>query len=59
MFNCIFTIKMALSCFKTKFRDDAGFYLPHADVHLILYFTHQDASPVFVVAAVSGCGGVV
>ena len=39
-------LKCASSYLKAKFCDDARCYLYHADVHFILYFTHQDASPV-------------
>ena len=40
-----------------NFHDDAWFGLCHADVHFVLYFTHQDALLLCGSCVDFGCGG--
>ena len=46
-FRTVFYTSKPVLCWSVaEFRDDVRCYLYHADVHFILYFTHQDGPPM-------------
>ena len=53
-----YDIKVDFCCSTFDFRDDASFGLCHAEVHFVLYFTHQDAPGYLAGLADSGYVGV-
>ena len=56
-FRIVFYRSKCASCYSgAKFCHDVRLLVYHVDVHFILYFTHQDASPVRGVPAFFGYG---